>query len=539
MSLGTCVRRLWAIAGSAIGFALVGGASGTAVAAPIPRDTIVMAKRIDGIQSLDPAEAYEISGLEAVGNLYDRLLDEDPDHPGRVRPALAQSWQVDPTGRRYTFALRPGVRFASGDPVTAADAAFSLQRLVRLDRMPAQMFRQFGLSPDTVASRITATDDATVVIETARPMAPSLLYQCLTAAGASIVDRRLVLAHERDGDLGADWLAAHSAGSGPYALATWRPGERYTLDANGAYWGGAPRNRRVIVLDIAEGATQRLMLARGDVDYARDLDKDQIAALARDGAVAVDRGVETGLTYLALNQADPILRRPGVVEALKYLIDYDGIARHVLGGAAQVHQGLLPSGLMGAVDDRPYHLDPARARALLAAAGLADGFEVSLDVPGMSPWIDVAQALQAGFAQAGVRLVILPGEGKATLTKYRARRHQLFLGEWQPDYPDPQSNADAFAVAPDLASDAAEKTLAWRNGWHDESAARLAAAAAVEADVERRAALLRSLQDEVQRQGPYIFLFQHVEQAAHRASAAGLVIGSSPEQTRYAGIAKH
>jgi len=181
-----------------------------------------MAKRIDGIQSLDPAEAYEISGLEAVGNLYDRLLDEDREHPGQVRPALAQSWQVDATGRRYTFTC--GRACASlGRSGDGGDAAFSLHRLVRLDRMPAQMFRQFGLAPDTVATRITATDDATLVIETARPMAPSLLYQCLTAAGASIVDRRLVLAHERDGDLGVDWLAAHSAGSGAYSLVAWRP----------------------------------------------------------------------------------------------------------------------------------------------------------------------------------------------------------------------------------------------------------------------------------------------------------------------------
>lgn len=537
MISGIATGRLRRLAGLAVGFALL-AAAGTAHAAPIPRDTIVMAKRIDGIQSLDPAEAYEVSGLEAVGNLYDRLLDEDPDHPGQVQPALALSWQVDSTGRRYTFTLRPGVRFASGDPVTAADAAFSLQRLVRLDKMPAQMFRQFGLTPDNVASRVTATDDGTLVIETAHPLAPSLVYRCLTAAGASIVDRRLVLAHERDGDLGAEWLAAHSAGSGPYTLATWRPGERYTLDADADYWGGAPRNRRVIVLDIAEGATQRLMLARGDIDYARDLDEDQLAALARDKAMAVDRGIETGLTYLALNQADPALRRPGVVEALKYLVDYDGIATHILGGGAIVHQSLLPSGLLGALDDLPYHPDVARARALLASAGLAEGFEVSLDVPGVSPWIDVAQALQAGFAQAGVRLVILPGEGQATLTKYRARRHQLFLGEWQPDYPDPQSNADAFAVAPDLGPDAAEKTLAWRNDWQDESAARLAAAAAIEPDAERRASLLGALQDEVRRRGPYIFLFQQVEQAAHRAGVDGLVIGSSPEQTRYAGIAK-
>jgi peptide/nickel transport system substrate-binding protein len=518
---------------------LVAGALiGVSHAADIPRDTVVMAKRIDGIQSLDPAEVYEVSGLEAVGNLYDRLLDEEPGKPGHWRPSLALSWQVDAAGLRYTFKMRRGVRFASGNLLTAADAAFSLQRAIKLDRMPAQMFRPFGLTPETADARIAAPDEETLVIETARPLAPSLLYQCLTAAGASIVDRREVLAHAREGDWGADWLATHSAGSGPYGLKLWRPGERYTLDAVADYWNGAPKNRRVIVLDIADGATQRLMLGRGDVDYARDLDKDQIEAIAHDPAIAIDRGVQSSLVYLALNQADPLLRRPGVVEALKYLIDDRAIVRHVLGGGAIVHQSVLPIGFLGADDRLAYLPDVDRARRLLAAAGLPDGFEVSLDVPGVPPWIDIAQALQANLAQARVRLAILPGEGKATLTKYRARRHQLFLGEWQPDYPDSQSNADAFAVAPDLGADADAKTLAWRNGWQDDAAQRLAAAAGGEADVERRALLLGELQDEVQRRGPYIFLFQHVEQAAHRRDVDGLVIGASADHIRYAGIAK-
>lgn len=513
-------------------------AASTAQSASIPRDTVVMAKRIDGIVTLDPAEAYEISGLEVVGNLYDRLLDNDPAQPGALRPGLALSWHVDASGLRYSFKLRPGARFASGHPVTAADAAFSLQRLVLLDKMPAQMLRQFGLTGDTAATRIAAPDDETLVIETGRKMAPSLLYHCLTAAGASIVDRREALAHESQGDLGADWLATHSAGSGPYSLRVWRPGERYTLDANPDYWGGAPKNRRVIVLDIAEAATQRLLLVRGDADYARDLDKDQLEALARDPAIAVDRGVQATLTYLALNQADPLLRRPGIVEALKFLIDYDGIATHVLGGAALVHQSFLPADFLGALDDRPYRPDVAQAHLLLDAAGLADGFDVSLDVPNGAPWIDIAQALQADFARAGVRLAILPGESKATLTKYRARRHQLFLGDWQPDYPDSQSNADAFAVAPDLGPDADAKSLAWRNSWQDAAAQQLAGAAAAEPDLDRRAALFRALEGEMRRHAPFIFLFQRVEQAAHRRGVDGLVIGPSPGHIRYAGIAK-
>jgi peptide/nickel transport system substrate-binding protein len=497
-----------------------------------------MAKRIGDIQSLDPAEAYETSGEEVIGNLYDRLLDYDPAHIADIRGALAQSWSVDEEGRRYTFKMRPGVHFTSGDPVTAEDAAFSLRRAVFLNKAPAMILRQFGFTASNVSSRIRAEDNSTLVLETATPVAPSFLFYCLTATVGSVVDRREVLAHERLGDLGHDWLATHSAGSGPYRLHIWRPGERYALDANEKYWGGAPKNRRVLVLNIKEAATQRLLLEHGDADYARDLDKDQLAALAHNPQIAFDRGLQTTLTYIGLNQRNTYLRRPQVVEALKYLVDYDGIAHHLLGGTRVVHQSFLPDGLLGAVDDRPFAYDPARAKTLLAAAGLPDGFSVKLDVLNGPPWIDIAQALQAGFARAGVRLVLVPGDGKEILTKYRARRHELFLGEWATDYPDPQSNAQAFTMDADDSDAAPVKTLAWRNGWQDPAAERLAEKATHENNIARRAALYGQLQHELQRNGPYIFLFQQVGVAAHRRGVKGLVIGASPDHTRYAGITK-
>ena len=107
--------------------------------------------------------------------------------------------------------------------------------------------------------------------------------------------------------------------------------EYYALDANPEYWGGAPANRRIIVRHIKEAATQRLMLLRGDIDYARDLDADQLKALAGDRHFRFDTGVQTVITYLALNQRNPYLRRPEVIEAIKYLVDYDGMARAILG----------------------------------------------------------------------------------------------------------------------------------------------------------------------------------------------------------------
>ncbi len=506
-----------------------------AAAAP-PRDTIVMGKAIDDIVSLDPAEAYEASGGEVIGNLYDRLVEVDAAAPGRVRPGLAQAWQMSADGLDFTFTLRPDARFPDGTPVTAQDAAFSITRALTLDKAPALVLRQLGLSRANVAERVRALDARHLVIATPRPLAPGLVLACLTAPVASVVERRLVLAHEEEGDLGNFWLGAHSAGSGPYRLTVWRPAEHYALDANPDYWGGAPANRRIIVRNVKEAATQLLMLLRGDIDYARDLGADQLAALAGDGRFRIDKGVETLITYLALNQRNPYLRRPEVIEAIKHLVDYDGMARAIVGPTRIVHQSFEPQGFLGALDDRPFHYDLARAKDLLARAGLGSGFAVAIDARNGWPEMDLAEALQASFAAAGIRLDIIPGDGKQVLTKYRARRHDIFLGEWGPDFPDPDSNAEAFIVNPDNSDASPVKTPAWRNSWSDPDLADRVAAAKTERDEARRATLYRAIEREHQQVAPFVFLYETVEVAAHRADVDGFTIGLGPAGNRYAGI---
>jgi peptide/nickel transport system substrate-binding protein len=502
--------------------------------AEAPRDVVVMAKRIDDIVSLDPAEAYEFSDEEAIANCYEHLLDYDAAHPETIRPALAETWSVDQSGMIYRFTLRRDARFASGRPVTAEDAAFSLQRLVLLDLTPAFVLRQFGFTRENVRKRIRAEDATTLVLETGVRVAPSLLYYVLTSSVASVVDKAEAMAHEENGDLGHRFLSFHSAGSGPYWLKTWRPGERYVLDAR----PDAARNREVIVLNIPEPATQRLLLMRGDADYARDLDKDQIVALERDPAIVFDRALQAMQTYAALNQRNPYLRRPQVIEALKYLVDYGGIASGLLGGTRVVHQAIVPQGILGADMEQPFGFDLARAKKLLAEAGLAAGFDVTLDVTAGSPWIDIAQALQASFARAGVRLTLLPGDEKETLTKYRARRHDIYLGEWGSDYPDPHSNAQAFITDDDMSDNSPLHTLAWRNSWQDPDLARRVEGAEREPDIGRRAALYRAIQRDDQRVAPFLMMFQDVSIAAHRGNVAGFVIGLGPDHTLYAGIEK-
>jgi peptide/nickel transport system substrate-binding protein len=510
-----------------------------AAAAATPRDTVVMAKQIDDIISLDPAEAFEVSGQEVVGNIYDRLLAHAPGDAAQVKGELAESWSVDEDGRTYRFKLKPGLHFASGNKVTAEDAAFSLQRAILLDRSPAFILGQLGLTKDNVRERIRAVAADTLVVTTEQPRSPSLVYFCLTAVVGSIVDAVLVRAHEKGDDLGNDWLKRNSAGSGPFTLRSWRANERYTLEANDAYWGGKPGVRRIIVRHIPEPAMQRLLLEKGDIDYARNLTRDQIAALSGRPDLVAQSGPKGGLLYLALNSGNRFLARPEVQQALKYLVDYDSIAANIAAPNFKVHQSFLPEGFLGASEILPFRYDLQRARELMAAAKLEKGFTVTLDVQGSSPWIDIAQALQEKFALVGVDVRIVPADLKQILTKYRARRHEMALLLWEPDYPDPNTNAQAFASNPDNAADAAMKTLAWRNDWAIPELSQRTEQASLERNETVRAALYRGLQTDLQNSSPFVIMFQQVEVVMHRGNVDGLVIAPAGDVDSYAAIVKH
>src|ERR687889_1789162 len=128
-----------------------------AVQAATPADTLVQAWQSDDIISLDPAEVFEFSASEIIGNTYERLVTYDIKDVSKISGQVAESWTVSPDGKTFTFKIRPNKKFASGNPVTAEDAVFSLQRAVLLDKSPAFIIGQFGLTKDNVKDKIKQT----------------------------------------------------------------------------------------------------------------------------------------------------------------------------------------------------------------------------------------------------------------------------------------------------------------------------------------------------------------------------------------------
>ena len=450
--------------------------------AATPKDTLVVTWAIDDIITMDPAEAFEISAGEIMGNAYDRLLRYDVNDPSKLVPDIAQSWTVSPDDKTYTFTIKPGLKFASGNPLTAEDVAYSLQRAVMLDKTPAFILTQFGFTKDNVQAKVRVVDPLTVVLLIDKPFAPTFVLNCLTANIASIVDKKLLQANEKNNDWGYGWLKTNYAGSGPMKLREGRANEIVALERNDNYWGAKSKVNRVIYRHVKEAATQRLMLEKGDSDIARNLTPTDLTALASNKDIKTTATPKGTVFYISLNQKNPNLAKPEVREALKWLMDYNAIGNTLIKNIGVVHQNFLPVGLLGASTENPYKLDVDKARALLKKAGLENGFKVTIDMRTTQPVQVITEAFQQTAKRAGINIEILPGDGRQTLTKYRARQHDMYIGQWGADYWDPHTNADTFARNPDNSDNAKSKPLAWRNAWDIPELTRQADAAALDRD---------------------------------------------------------
>ncbi|WP_458093893.1 ABC transporter substrate-binding protein [Roseomonas sp. WA12] len=505
--------------------------------AQTPPGVIVMAKQIDDIITLDPAESFEYTGGEICGNVYQKLVTTPNEEPSRLTGDLAESWTASDDARTFTFRLKPGQKFASGKEVTAEDVVYSLQRVVALNKSPAFIINQFGFNKDNMAQSIRATDPRTVVLTTAEPTATSFLLYCLSAAVGSIVEKAVVSARAANDDWGNAWMKGNSAGSGSYRIVSWRASEAVTLEAN-PNAAHPPATRRIIMRHVADPSAQLLGLQRGDYDMARNLASDQIKGLSTDSNFTVLSTRKASLLYVAMNQKNPILAKPQVRQAIKMAIDYEGIQRNIVPSNYAVHQAFLPEGLPGAVTEKPFKLDVAGAKRLLAEAGHPDGFECAFDFFSGAPVGDIAQALQANLAAIGIRPRMLPGEMRSVITKTRARQHDLALLRWGSDYFDPHSNAEAFSMNPDNGDDARNKTLAWRSSWAIPELTARTLAAVKETDTAKRVAMYEAIQREHQQTSPFAVMLQELEVAVTRKSVRGMQIGVLSDRTSYATIAK-
>ena len=231
------------------------------------------------------------------------------------------------------------------------------------------------------------------------------------------------------------------------------------------------------------------------------------------------------------------LKNPAFWEAIRYLIDYEGIATNLLRGQMKVHQTFWPEGFPGAVLDKPFKLDVAKAKGILEKAGIKD-LSINVDMIASSPFTEIGQSMQATFGQAGIKLNLTPGASSQVITKYRGRQHEGMILYWGPDFMDPHSNAKAFAYNTDNADGSPQSTTTWRNSWLVPELSKRTADALVERDAAKRLDMYRDLQRDVLKQSPWAMTFQAQAQVALRDNVKGFVHGPTNDLIVYRDVEK-
>ncbi|MFN8504595.1 ABC transporter substrate-binding protein [Kouleothrix sp.] len=495
-------------------------ATAAPAAAEVSReDTLIFAGDLTDQISMDPAVAYEFGGIQVVGNIYQTLVTFTPDSAD-IKPWLAKSWDIKQgaDGSTITFKLDEKAKFSSGAPVTAADVVYSWNRVLDLNKSPAFLFSDIaGLKKDSYR----AVDPQTFEVKLAPTTSPQVFLSILSFTISAPVEQKVVEANAGS-DFGSTWLNDHSAGSGPYVLTSWERNTQNVLDLNPNYSGTPPAFKRVIMRNIPEQANLQSAIETGDADIAQDLGTEQVKALEGNADVTLVKASLTQLVYLGLNAKSPPLDKPEVREAIRYAINYDEL-NTLLGGSGKIVQEIIPDGFLGHTGNNPFKQDIAKAKDLLAKAGVKPGTEIEVLVPtGPAPGglenSTLAAKLQADIEQIGLKLNLKQIQTSELLNTYRAQKGQIVLISWGPDFPDPDANATPF-------TNYEAKSIGWRNGWEAPDVAKLAKDASLAPDAAKRTELYKQLVDRVQHEGPYAVLYQPVRTYGVRKNIKGFAFG--------------
>ena len=485
------------------------------------QEKVIVIGHAEVAEAYDPAHAFSPTGGIVNKATYNTLVTFPDGDAGSIEPSLASSWSISEDGLVYTFTLRSDVDYADGDGLSADDVVFSFNRLKNIKSQPSFL-------TDPIAS-VEAKTNSTIAI-TLNEARPSFLSE-LTNTAFSIVNASVVqdnggMAGEdaAESDMAMDYLNQTSAGTGPYMLESWSPQEETILVRNPDYWGDAPYFDRIIIVNIAEAATQKVALDSGDIDLATDLTPDQVVGLEGNNEIGIFRGPGSWTHFLLMNGDAEIsgpLANPMVAKAVRYALDYEGF-RDLWEGSVTPGTNMW-IGLAGAYgQDKSIERDLELSKSLLAEAGYADGFETTLSYPDMT-WSGVnlstnAQKIQADLADVGIEVSLNPGEVQVSLEEYRNGEQGFGYWFWGPDKLDP---VDFLEFLP------GGKVATERTRWMPESASdeilELIAQAKVESDDATRTEIFNTLQDYAQESGAFAPFSVPAVQTAYRSDIEGYV----------------
>jgi len=367
------------------------------------------------------------TALFTLGNVYDGLLRVTKDGAS-VEPALATTWETSTDGLSWTFHLRPGVKFSDGSPLTSNDVKVSLDL--------ARGGKRTVWSDNYKAIKDIQTPDAsTVVVNLTAPHAP--LLSELAMFPAWIMKADMATATDQPGY--DDSMAWASKGTGGYYTESWKKGDPVILKRNPNYWKNTPAVDEVDIEYVPDDNTRVLKLQGGEDDIVDFVPFSQIDALNQQpGVKAMDFPIQQ-TTMVMLNVTKPPLGDVNVRQALNYATDKDAIIKTVFFGQAQPMNAPIPLGTYADVESPgyPYNLD--KAKALMAASSVPNGFTLPMIVSSNNQdRINTAIILKDEWAKIGVNVDIQQLENSAFRAAYHGEGNFFAAPTaWTNDMNDP------------------------------------------------------------------------------------------------------
>lgn len=491
------------------------GASGSDSQTAQPK-TVVIGAQSDLI-TLDPGNMYEPYANMISYAAYDMLYRVKSGTMGTPEPSVATEVTIDDTKTVYTFKLRDDVVFASGNKLTSKDVAWSVNRVLNMKDSNAY-------SNVKNVSKVEAPDDYTVVFTLAEPDASFLVK--LTSNAFCILDSEVVKQHggsDSGSDTAKTWLDTTSAGSGPYVIKSWTPKEQLVLEKNSNYWGTASNIDTIILKEMPSVDAQITALQNGEIDIALGLNSETAKQLEGKEGITISNGATALMTFLVMSRdqsLSPEMSNPKVQEAVRYALDYEGYL--TLGGeGCTIPLNFVQDGFSGALTRDSGSRDLEKAKALMAEAGYADGFDITLTCANNNSegleWSTIAQKVKQDLAEININVNIETLEATLVYEKMRDASMPLYVMFWSPDYYDINNQ---FAFLPGTGEDgtAYGNRTKWELTAENQPLWDLANKIQTETDPDKRAEYSEELQKLFDQDNPFAFLLQHPKTFAYNSN---------------------
>jgi peptide/nickel transport system substrate-binding protein len=397
---------------------------------------------LDGSPSdLDPQSQYDYRSTVVVRALYEGLVGLKGSATDEFEGLVAESWESNEDQSVWTFMIRPDLTFHDGSPCDSMAVKASFERLLGMGRGAVNVVSRFVSDP----AQMSTPDSSTIVFDLGTPQ-PLFLSAMAATYGPQIVNAKVAMEHEADGDFGQGWMtiSPEGTGTGAWKLVSFEPGQETILERNEDYWRGWEGNHfeRIIVRTVEEPATMRQLVEAGDVDIMDrfSVSFDEIDELQQIPTLTVDLSNSTEVVYYAMTVAGP-LASPEARQAMCYAFPYQDVIDGVYSGHASRANSLVAPSVLGYQENGFFfETDLDKAKELLTAAGIAEGTELTLmQATGGDPI--TAQLFQANLAEIGITLTIeLVDQGTREATYYgdapAEERPNIMLWSWWPDYND-------------------------------------------------------------------------------------------------------